>query len=171
MGRDTLRKYFLLIVVIAAVIVSSCQSPSGVSTMPSTSENNLPVINADNEHLQIERSDGTEPPEYEISAGNGFVLDTSGYEIQIPHNLNITQPNMIQIVLDNEKMYFVNWEIGKTSYTFTAETLMPIQNSKPFGGLQSGQKVIIAIGFMDEQGKFTGQIAFYPLWYAIVNIK
>ncbi len=139
--------------------------------MPSTSKNNLPVIKADNEHLQVERSDGTVSPEYEINAGNGFVLDTSGYEIQIPPNLNITQPNMIQIVFDKNNMYYVDWEVGKTSYTFTANTLKPLQRSKPFNGLHSGQKVIIAIGFMDDKGQTTGQVAFYPLWYAITNIK
>ena len=165
-----MRKYILLIFVIVAIAVSSCQSPSGVNIMPSTSENDLPVIKADNEHLQVERSDGTVPPEYEIKAGNGFVLDISGYEIQIPPNLNITQPNMIQIVLDRNS-YYVDWEGGKMLYTFAADTLTPLQNSKPFGGLRSGQKAIIAIGFMDEKGQVTGQVAFYPLWYAIVSIK
>lgn len=138
--------------------------------MPSTSVYNLPVIKADNEHLQIERSDGTVPPEYEISAGNGFVLDATDYEIQIPPNLNIAQPNMIQIVLDKNS-YFVNWENGKTSYTFTTDTLKPLQNSKPFDRLHSGQKVIIAIGFMDEKGQATGDVAFYPLWYGIANVR
>jgi len=138
--------------------------------MPNTSENSLPVIKADNEHLQVERSDGTVAPEYEIIAGNGFVLDTSGYEIQIPPNLNITQPNMIQIVLDKNS-YYVDWEVGKTSYTFTVETLKPLQSSKSFSRLNSGQKVIIAIGFMDDKGQATGQVAFYPFWYAIINVK
>ncbi len=139
--------------------------------MPNTSQNNLPVIKTDDEHLQIERSDGTVAPAYEIVAGNGFVLDTSGYEIQIPSNLNISQPNMIQVVLDNDKMYYVNWEVGKTSYTITSDTLRPLQNSKPFGVLQSGQTIVVAVGFLDNNGQTTGQVAFYPLWYAMIDVQ
>ncbi len=152
-------------------MVLGCQKSVGANTTQSGSESNLPVIKADNEHLQVNRNDGTTPLEYEISAGIGFVLDTSGYKIEIPPGLSITSPNRIQIIIDNDHKYFVGWEVGKTSYAFTAETLKPLQGSKPFSSFSSGQKVIIAIGYVDDNAQITGQVAFYPLWYAITNIK
>jgi hypothetical protein len=164
-------KYILLILMAIAITISGCKNSNGEKTIPEGPENSLPVIKADNEHLQAEQNDGTVPPAYEIPARNGFILDTTGYEIQIPSGLSITHPNMIQIVLDKDQMYYVKWETGKTSYTITSQTLSPLQNSKPFSSLKSGQAVVVAIGFLDDNGQATGQVAFYPLWYAIVNVR
>lgn len=164
MGK--LRKCFLLIVAIITLATISCQGAGETNTLPNVLENNLPIIEADDEHWQVERNDGAMPMEYEIHAGNGFVLDLSDYEIQIPSSLNITQPNMIQIILDQD-IYYVDWVAEQTSYMFTADTLKPLQTSKPFSELTSGQKAIVAVGFVDNDG----QGAFYPLWYAIATVK
>lgn len=138
--------------------------------MPESTLNDLPVIKADDEHLQVERTDGATPPAYEIPAGDGLVLDVTDYTIPIPPELRITQPNMIQVVFDRQ-VYYVIWEAGKTSYPLTAQTLQPLQGLKFFSGFKSGQTVILAIGYWDKDRQTTGQVVFYPLWYAIVNVR
>ncbi len=138
--------------------------------MPISNRGDLPVVKADIEHLQAERSDGSVPPFYDIPAGDGFVLDTSTLQLQIPPSLNISGPNSIQVVVDRQMYYGATWGSSQSSYILNAETLKPLQGSKPFDGLKANQAVIIAIGYLDETGHSTGQAGFYPLWYAMAKV-
>lgn len=160
----------VIILTIIAGTVLGCVGTSGENKMPVSNQNNLPIIKADDEHMQVQRNDNVSPPAYEISSGDGFVLDTTGYKIQIPTGLHVDQPNMIQVVLDKQT-YYVSWDPGITSYTLSSQTLKPLQGAGPFSGFKSGIAVILAIGYLDSNGQTTGRVAFYPLWDAIVNVR
>ncbi len=161
----------VLFVAVASVGLWGCGATAkGEAPVAISNQGNLPVVKADIEHLQAERSDGSVPPFYDIPAGDGFVLDTGTLHLQIPPSLKISAPNSIQIVVDRQMSYGATWSASQSSYVLTAKTLKPLQGSKPFDGLKANQAVIIAIGYLDETGQTTGQAGFYPLWYAIAKV-
>lgn len=174
-----------------AILLLSCESSaSNLSNSPNLSKDNLPIIKVDSHHDFINASNhiGETPPvilQYEIIAGDGFILDVSDYENKITArniSLGITQPNRIQvevIIYDNDGIYkhipyYTDWENNKTSYILTAQTLIPL-STVPFTGLESfassGQRASVAIGFFDKNGQTTGIEMFYPLWGAGINIR
>jgi hypothetical protein len=62
----------------------------------------------------------------------------------------------------------VSWE-GRRPYEISASTLTPAPGSRPFGGLQSGQTFIVAIGYEDPDA--TPARPFLPLWAAAVEVR
>ncbi len=161
----------LLVLAGISIMLGSCGLYTNAeATVPTSPPSHLPVIKADMEHLQVEKGDGSVPPFYDVPAGDGFVLDTSELKLVMPPSLKIDAPNMIQIVID-KRYYGAAWETSRSSYVLTAETLTPMQGSRPFDGLKRNEKVVIAIGYMDEKGQTTGQVAFYPMWYAIADVR
>jgi hypothetical protein len=185
-----------LIIMSAVLPLSSCQySTNKQDNLPDYSESNPPIIKVDSNHNFLGEyiEDSPVVLQYEIKAGDGFILDVANYDIQIPKRsarFNITHPNYIDITRPNYievdirkydhtgiAQYYVDWKSNETLYVFTPQTLSELDSEKSmpgylrrftgpqFTGIQSGQEVVVAIVFIDGDG------AIYPLWGALINVK
>jgi len=185
-----------LITISIILLLFSCQySTDEKSRFLVSSESNLPTIRVDDNHDFV--GDHVENPpvflQYEITEGDGFILDVANYDIQIPKRsarFNITHPNYIDITHPNYievdirkydhtgiAKYYVDWKSDETSYIFSPQALSTLDREKSmpgylrrftgpqFTGIQSGQEVVVAIVFIDGNG------AIYPLWGALINVK
>jgi len=171
-----------LILLVIAVLFLSCQHTNDKkSSVPTLPENNLPVVNVDFSHDFANEHVGEKIPlilQYEIVAGDGFILNVSDYKIQKPPrftNLNVTSPNRIEIGLRRNYAtiyYYVDWKNDENQFILTSKTLIPLeQQTKPFSGLYSGQEVVVSIGFFGNDEKYTEGKIFYPFWSAGINVK
>ncbi len=148
------------------------------SELPTQSEGGLPIIKVDRQHdfVFTENHAGENPPivlRYEITAGDGFVLDVSGYDFtKAPSRyraFRITRPNSISVGIRfydgmyKTNYYYVDWVDNQILFPLTTKTLLPEEGAKPFTGFKSGQSIIIAVGHFDR--------TFYPFWGSGADIK
>ncbi len=119
-------------------------------------------IIVDDDHLQLQ---GFGQKFYEISAGTNVILNTEGYKFRIPEMSSINSPNMIQIVTSDKQVYSKAYDPNKYQHILSDQTLRSISNGAPFNGFISGQQIVIAIGFQDDQSKFS------VLWVGMAKIK
>ena len=146
-------KRFVFIFALLALIFSACGTGNTASPTPAPTEEPLPVIGIDVEHM-INPGDA-----YEIPAGAGFILDGSGYDFGIPDG-----PSEIQVVLDGHA-FTVAWLPGALTQTVRAGSLLPPPGFNPLTGFPSGKQLIIAVGRISDKGRFE------PLWVAVVNVR
>jgi hypothetical protein len=165
---------FLLFLCSFAVLLPSCQY----------SERALPVVNVDHDHDFLSQHVRNPVPviqEYKVEAGNGFVLDMSNFEFQVPPSLvafKITRPNRVYVSIrpghyaNNLIEYYADWNSSGSAFALTTQNLIPVDDAaRPFSGFNSGQEVYVLIGFYDPDGKITQSPLFYPFWGADVSIQ
>ena len=107
-------------------------------------------IVVDDEHLQMQRKDGSTPSYYIISSGYALEIDASQYEFRIPDALKISRPNSVQIILGGEQNFSAKWPTTGSVLSLSESTLSPNPGSQPFKGFQKGQEGVIAIGVLDN---------------------
>ena len=73
--------------------------------------------------------------------------------------------NSIQIIQDKTHVFNLTWEVSKTSYELSKETLKLVPGSQPFEGFKSGDKITLGIGFVYEQKNFA------PVWAGIIEVQ
>lgn len=131
----------------------------------------LPVLSVDKAHWQTQNATGTDPLEYSIPPCSGFLLSTRDYDFTIPKDADYTSPNIIQIVMDKDRLYGMAFEKEINHYTVNAENLVPLYGSRPFQGFEKGQKVIIVVGHLTPSAKTQTQPKLTVLWAGVVNIR
>ncbi len=131
----------------------------------------LPILTVDKAHWQTQNTNGLEPLEYSINSRGGFLLSTSDFVFTIPKDADYSSPNIIQIVMDKDRLYGMAFEKDVSLYTINAENLVPLYGSKPFQGFEPGQKVIVVVGHLSPPAKTHGQPRLTVLWAGVVNIK
>lgn len=146
-------KRFVFISVAFALILCACGTESASAPIPAPTEESLPVIQVDAEHM-INPSLA-----YEIPAGPGFVLDVTGFDFGTPQ-----EPTMLQVVLDG-RAFTGTWKSGQPLQTVRAEALLPPPGFNPLSGFPSGKQLIIAVGWVSDNGRFE------PLWVAVANVR
>ena len=146
-------KQFVFIFALLALIFSACGTGNTASPTPAPTEEPLPVIQLDVEHM-------INPTlAYEIPAGAGFVLDATGYDFGIADG-----PTAVQVVLENHA-FTGAWKSGEKIQIIRAESLLPAAGFKPLTVFPSGKQLIIAVGRISDKGRFE------PLWVAVVNVR
>jgi len=136
-----------------------------------TPELELPILTIDKAHWQTQSIAGSEPLEYNIASGKGLIISTKGFEFTLPDEGGISAPNIIQIILGKDQMYAMAFEPGVDLYTVNASNLVPLYGSQPFSGFSTGQKLIIAVGYLSPPGRETDQPKFTILWAGVVNVE
>lgn len=131
----------------------------------------LPVLVIDKAHWQSQNADGREPLEYTITSRTGFLLSIRDFEFSIPKGADFAAPNIIQIVMDKDRLYGMAFEKEISVYNISAENLVPLYGSLPFKGFEPGQKVIVVVGHLTPADKSLGQPRLTILWAGVVNIK
>jgi hypothetical protein len=137
----------LFVLLFTACGTSSPEIPATPTDVP------LPVLVVDEQHMT------TVNLEYEVPAGDGFVLDASKYEFS-----PAGEPALVQVVV-NGRVFQGNWASGATSQAVRAAELKPLAGSSQLTGFSAGQQLIISIGYLKTNGRFS------PLWVAVVNIN
>ena len=108
----------------------------------------VPRIVVDDEHLQLQSEAGVSPPYYEIPAGVSLEVDASHYNLQLPEALKGERPNSLQLVLGTDQQFSAEWPASGRKVLLSEKTLSPNPGSRPFGGFQSGQEGVVAIGVL-----------------------
>jgi hypothetical protein len=160
-----LNKSFASLFFLLFFLISSCINTKPISQEQTPTRNagdSKQEIIVDDDHLQLQ---GFGQKFYEISAGTSVVLNTEGYSFRIPKMSGIDRPNMIQIVTSGKQVYSTAYNPEKYQYILSEQTLMPIGKGGPFNGFVSGQQIAIAIGYQDEQSRFS------VLWVGMAKIK
>jgi hypothetical protein len=106
-----------------------------------------PVVVVDEEHSGFERDDGSTPPAYRVEPCDGLVVDSSAYTIIVPPQYKVDGPNMIHVLMGEDRQYRTAWSTNEHRHILSLSTLRPRPGSQPFRGFRSGDTVIIAIGF------------------------
>lgn len=126
----------------------------------------FPTIVIDEAHLdllQLKRIDGTQPIPYEIKESQGLMLDAGSYDF--PLNVRKVEPNTIQVMIQPDQQFELEWEAGKKKYILSKDTLKPLKGSKPFDGFQKGKTIIIGIG------RVKGNKGLNVFWAGKVNVR
>jgi hypothetical protein len=145
-------KRLLLVSTLLVLLFTACGTSSpAIPATPTAAP--LPVLVVDEQHMT------TVNLAYEISAGDGFVLDASNYEFS-----PAGEPSLVQVVVSG-RVFQGNWTSGATSQAVRAATLKPLAGSSQLAGFSAGQQLIISIGYQKTNGRFS------PLWVAVVNIN
>jgi len=145
-------KQIIFVFAVLALILSACGTGKTVTPPPPTEES-LPVITLDMEHM-------INPTlAYEIPAGAGFVLDASRFNFGTPNG-----PTSIQVVIDNHA-FTGTWMTGELVQTVRAESLLPPAGFKPLTGFPAGKQMIVGVGHISDKGRFE------PMWVAVVNVQ
>lgn len=131
----------------------------------------LPVLVVDKAHWQNQNFNGLEPLEYTITCHTGFLLSIRDFEFTLPKEAEYSSPNIIQIVMDKDRLYGMAFEKGTSVYPVNAENLVPLYGSLPFKRFEPGQKVIVVIGHLAPPGKPLAQAKLTILWAGVVNIQ
>ena len=146
-------KRFAFIFALLALILSACGTGSTSSPTSAPTEESLPVIQLDVEHM-------VNPTlAFEIPASAGFILDASGYDFGVTDG-----PTSVQVVIESHA-FIGTWKSGEKIQTIRAASLLPPSGFKPLTGFLSGKQLIVAVGRMSANGRFE------PLWVAVVNVK
>lgn len=122
-----------------------------------TSSASLPVLKVDQAHMSTPGLD------YQIPAGNGFILDASGYEFNIPANLGQVDVNYVEIAVYG-KVYGAPWTAPGTDQAITVDKLQPLIGGSALGGFQSGQQLIVALGYKNGS-------RFAAVWSGVIDVK
>jgi hypothetical protein len=144
-----MRRLFLLFILVASVC-NACDTTSSAAPTPTTVP--LPVLVVDKVHMT------TPGLVYEIPAGNGFILDASGYDF------GSSTPMAVQVVMGNSS-YQVEWTENASRQSVSVSGLKPLFNAQPLTTFVAGQQLIVSIGKLNMQGRFK------PLWVGVVNVK
>lgn len=125
----------------------------------------LPLVVVDEAHFQSLKQ-GSLDGGYKLSAGEGFVLDATGYPFLIPAEApQVPGPNMIQLSTSDGQVYSHPWDLNLTRYELTGATLVNVDTGQAFPGLVAGQSYLLGVGYLDAGGRFT------VLWAAVVDVK
>ena len=130
-----------------------------------TEMTNAPVVKVDDAHLQMERADGREAKVYHIGACSGFILDATDYTFDFPLALRDKPHKSIQVVQDRTHQFEVTWEPETTRYELSVATLQPLPGSQRFEGFRAGDKIVIAIGVVEDTGQFA------VVWAGIIQVQ
>lgn len=141
-------KKILTLALLFCVFLTACGTPAGAS---------LPVLTVDQAHMQTPGLD------YQIPAGDGFILDASGYEFNIPASMGQAEINYVEIAVQG-KVYGTQWTAPGTDRAVTVEELQPMSGGSPLSGFQSGQQLIVALGVMNGA-------RFAAVWSAVIDVK
>lgn len=114
-----------------------------------TSAQGIVTLIVDRDHLQMQRTDGTQPKTYAFPATALVSLDSSRYDVRLPAKLEGKSPNSIQLVMGNTEKYSAKWLPGQKLHVLSAQTLTANPGSIPFAGFRSGKEGIVAVGHMD----------------------
>ncbi len=104
----------------------------------------LQVLTVDERHIQIGNEAGEQGDFYAIDSAIEIELDATGYEFQKYDGMANSQPNLIQVIIDQERQYFIRWETGTTRYRLNRSTMVP--RASEFEGFMPGDRFVIAIG-------------------------
>ena len=143
---------FVFILALFALLLSACGGGNVSATAAPTSAP-LPVIQLDVEHMI------NPAMAYEIPAGEGFVLNATGFDFGVADG-----PSRVQVVMDGHA-FTGTWASGETIQTILAASLLPPAGFNPLTGFPSGKQLIVAVGRMSEHNRFE------PLWAATVNVR
>jgi hypothetical protein len=185
MSKAFSRRIFFLILLSVVTLLPSCQHSIGEgNTLPVLSENNLPIVHIDYDHDWINEHVNKDIPipEYQITAGNGFVLNASNCKIIIPSHLtvfNVTRPNRVYVYIRyggydyDYDVYYLDWVNNSSELVVTSQDLILLDHTAEKSNVEfiSGQNMNVLIGYFDKNGKTTGHEIFYPLWGATVYVQ
>jgi hypothetical protein len=68
-----------------------------------TNAQGIVTLIVDRDHLQMQRTNGTQPKTYTFPVTASVSLDSSRYEVRLPAKLEAKTPNSIQLVLGNSE--------------------------------------------------------------------
>jgi len=119
----------------------------------------------DDEHLQLERPDGSAPPVYTIPEGGRLTLDASGYKFKTePANKT---PDSVHITI-RKRQYYCRWKPSEGRLLIDASVLRPVGSAPPFDGFRAGDTVVIAIGDVLLVGD---KMEFDVIWVAMAQVR
>ncbi|MDJ0777661.1 MAG: hypothetical protein QNJ85_07355 [Gammaproteobacteria bacterium] len=104
----------------------------------------LQVLTVDERHIQIGHDNGEQGDFYAIESASEIEIDATGYDFRHYEGMQSNQPNLIQVVIDDERQYFVRWQAGVTRYRLNRSTMVP--RAREFDGFMPGDRFVIAIG-------------------------
>jgi hypothetical protein len=138
-------------------IVSVTASAAGMQT-----------IKVDEQHIQMGLAEKQVGEYYTIKPAVEIELDATGYKFPAIPDQSSSEPNAIQLIIDNEHQFTAYWEPGVTKYTLNNATLIPRFNE--FNGFNVGDQFVIAIGILvtDHVKKET---AFKVQWVGMGKVQ
>lgn len=144
-------KRFIPAFLIFTFLFGACTRATPAPTPTSTSTP-LPVVLVDKEHMT------TAGLVYQIPAGNGFILDASGYDF------GPSTPMSVQVVTGNF-FYQMDWAENADKQSILVSELQPLLSAKPLSAFSAGQQLIVSIGSLTMQGRFK------PIWVGVIDVK
>ena len=122
MGKTNFDRIVFLLTLTITMILSGCRTLTNI-------ESGLPIIKVDENHDFVNEHVFEKTPvvmQYEVPAGNGFILDVSNYKIKTPsQSIGVITPNRIEVSVRfydgiyKSTLYYVNWQSNKeTSILF-----------------------------------------------------
>jgi hypothetical protein len=157
-----------LVIVFIALSGFGCKEKARHSEELRTANDALPVIQIDNKHFH-QPADGSAPPNYEVAAAPGVLLDSTGYTFEPLPQLDITKPNVI-LVVDSTGMYTLDWAAGRDKYELSAKTLTPVKDAKPFTGFKAGEEVTVLVAYQ-EINDAQKKVDLFTLWQGNIAIQ
>ena len=146
-------KRFVFTLALLTLILSACGTTTTAAPSPAPTSAPLGGIQVDIEHM-------VNPTlAYEVPAGEGFVIDATGYDFGIAGG-----PTAVQVILDGRE-YLGTWANSAVTQTVRAAELLPPIGFKPLTDFARGAQLIVAVGRTSANGRFE------PLWVATVNVR
>ncbi len=143
-------KQLFFVLLLLACLLGACNTQAPVTATATSAP--LPVIVVDQQHMD------TAGLAYDMSAGDGFVLDASRYDF------GPATPTAVQVVAGSA-IYQTTWTENATQQAVLVSDLNPLLNTKTLTTFSSGQQLIVSIGSLTMQGRFK------PLWVAVIDVK
>ena len=127
----------------------------------------LQVLAVDEHHIQIGHAEGEQGNFYAIDSAAEIEIDATGYDFRRYDGMQSNEPNLIQVIIDSERQYFIRWEPGTTRYRLSQGTMVP--RDREFGGFLPGDRFIIAIGQLGLD--HTNEQVFMVQWAGIGQVR
>ncbi len=102
------------------------------------------TITVDDQHIQMSLPEGQVGEYYFIKSALGIELDASNYQFPKLNGSNNGTPSSIQLIIDTDRQYTVDWKPGVKKYMLNSATLIP--RFKAFSGFKDGDEFAIGIG-------------------------
>jgi len=106
---------------------------------------------------------------YTIKPTKKLVIDYTNYKFIPGSNGKINKPDTMSMIVDSKRQYFYKITNSKTKHMLSANTLTHREGFKPFDGLKSGDKFILAIGNL-ELDKANDKHIFKVAWIGVVKV-
>ena len=124
------------------------------------------VVVIDQRHASSEQNLSDQQSDYIRSPADALRIDFSQIDLPAAGQWQSQPANFMQVIIDDENMYYLDLDGLDQTYTLDRSTLKAIRGE--FNGFKLADRAVLVVGVLETHEK-TGQHAMTPVWLGAVT--